>query len=169
MGRPLFDCSWVASSCITSQCSIRIPSLIRRTSAAIQFTGAPKPLNRPCTITRSPSATIVPGSYFNVGGMLLMRLNTLTTRCDMSPVLNVVRGPVAIGRYVVPFVEESVKSLKNECLVLSCLVRLIEFFLARKTIVHQDTRSCDPARTIRRQRSYYVRHVVGTALQGPTF
>jgi len=41
---------------------------------AIQFTGAPKPLNRPCTITRSPSATIVP-SYLNVGGRLWMRLN----------------------------------------------------------------------------------------------
>src|SRR5712691_10512367 len=26
---------------------------------------------------------------------------TLTTRCDMSAVLNVVRGPVALGRYVV--------------------------------------------------------------------
>jgi hypothetical protein len=32
-------------------------------------------LNRPCTITKFPSATIVPGSYFNVGGMFLMRLN----------------------------------------------------------------------------------------------
>jgi len=37
-----------------------------------------------------------------------------TTRCDMSAVLNVVRGPVALGRCVVPFVEESVKSLKND-------------------------------------------------------
>jgi LysR family transcriptional regulator, hca operon transcriptional activator len=43
---------------------------MRTISAAIQFTGAPKPLNRPCTITMSPSATIVPGSYFNVDGML---------------------------------------------------------------------------------------------------
>ncbi len=42
----------------------------------------------------------------------------LTTRCDMSAVLNVVRGPVALGRCVVPFVEESVKGLKNECLIL---------------------------------------------------
>src|SRR3954464_4183407 len=41
---------------------------MRRISAAIQFTGAPKPLNLPCPITKSPSATIVPGSYFNVGG-----------------------------------------------------------------------------------------------------
>src|ERR1700704_379699 len=31
---------------------------------------------------------------------------TLTTRCDMSAVLNVVRGAVALGSYVVPFVEE---------------------------------------------------------------
>ena len=43
---------------------------------------------------------------------------TLTARFDVRTVLNVVRGPVALGRYVVPFVEESVKSLKNECLVL---------------------------------------------------
>jgi hypothetical protein len=26
----------------------------------------------PCTITMSPSATTIPGSYFNVGGMLLI-------------------------------------------------------------------------------------------------
>src|SRR6266851_5428292 len=43
---------------------------------------------------------------------------TLTTRRDMSAMLNVVRRPVAFGRYVVPFVEECVKSLKDECLVL---------------------------------------------------
>jgi hypothetical protein len=36
----------------------------------------------------------------------------------MSAMLNVVRRPIAFGRYVVPFVEESVKSLKDECLVL---------------------------------------------------
>ncbi len=42
---------------------------------AIQFTGRPMPENRPCTITKSFSATIVPGSYLSVGGMLLMRLN----------------------------------------------------------------------------------------------
>ncbi len=35
---------------------------------------------------------------------------TFPTRCDMSAVLNVVRGLVALGRYVVPFVEQSVKS-----------------------------------------------------------
>jgi len=36
----------------------------------------------------------------------------------MRTVLNVVRGPIALGRNVVAFVEESVKSLKDECLVL---------------------------------------------------
>jgi hypothetical protein len=42
---------------------------------AIQFAGRPLPENRPRTITRSFSATIVPGSYFKVGGVFLMRLN----------------------------------------------------------------------------------------------
>src|SRR5713101_6793150 len=74
IGRPLFDCSCVTSSSITSQCSTRRPSLMRTMSAATQFTGWPKPVNRPCTITKSPSATIVPGSYFSVGGILLMSL-----------------------------------------------------------------------------------------------
>src|SRR5712692_3691587 len=76
MGAPLFDCSSVASSWITSQCSTRIPSLIRTMSAEIQFNGSPKPENRPCTITKSPSATIVPASYFRVGGILLIRSNS---------------------------------------------------------------------------------------------
>jgi len=38
IGRPLLDCSRVASSWSTSQCSTKIPSLTRRMSAAIQFT-----------------------------------------------------------------------------------------------------------------------------------
>src|SRR6266571_6687945 len=75
MGRPLFDDARVASSWITSQCSTSIPFSMCRISAAIQFTGRPNPENRPCTITKSPSATIVPGSYFSVGGRLLTRLN----------------------------------------------------------------------------------------------
>jgi hypothetical protein len=43
---------------------------------------------------------------------------TLRTRCDMSTVLNLVRGPIALSRYVVPFVEESIERLYDECLVL---------------------------------------------------
>src|SRR6202521_4862736 len=73
IGRPLFDCSLDASSWITSQCSTRMLSLMRRMSAAIQFTGRPKSEKRPCTITKSPLATIVPGSYLSVVGRLLMR------------------------------------------------------------------------------------------------
>jgi hypothetical protein len=44
-------------------------------SAAIQFTGWPKRENRPCTITKSLSATF-PGSF---GGMLFVRLFDLQT------------------------------------------------------------------------------------------
>src|ERR1700730_3197743 len=59
---------------------------------------------------------------------------TVAARCDMSAVLNVVRRPVALGRYVVPFIEESVKSLKNECLVLFLFTLAHCFFLSRKTV-----------------------------------
>jgi len=76
IARPLFEDSRVASSWITSRCSTRNPSLMRRVSAAIQSTGRPKAENRPCTIIKSPSATIVPGLYFRVEGRLLTRLNS---------------------------------------------------------------------------------------------
>ena len=51
MGRPLTDSALVASSCKTSQCSLRTPSSNRITSAAIQAAGLPIPLKRPCAIT----------------------------------------------------------------------------------------------------------------------
>ena len=43
IGLPLLDCTCVASSWMTSQCSTRIPSCIRRMSAAIQFAYASNP------------------------------------------------------------------------------------------------------------------------------
>src|SRR5260370_30593308 len=43
---------------------------------------------------------------------------TLTARCDMSAVLNVVRGPVALGRCIVTLVEQCVKGLEDERFVL---------------------------------------------------
>src|SRR4029077_3523250 len=73
MGAPLFDCSSVASSSMTSQCSARTPFSMRTISAAIQLTGRPIFENRPCKIAKSPSATMVPRSYLRVGGRLLMR------------------------------------------------------------------------------------------------
>src|SRR5262249_38704004 len=74
MGSPLFDSALVASSWITSQCSRKTSSLMRRMSATTQFLGK-APEYRPWIITNSPSATTVPGSYLRVGGRLLMRLN----------------------------------------------------------------------------------------------
>jgi hypothetical protein len=47
---------------------------MRIISVAIQFTGSPMPENRPWMMTKSPSATITPGSYLRVGGMLLIKL-----------------------------------------------------------------------------------------------
>src|ERR1700691_1343799 len=43
---------------------------------------------------------------------------TLAARRDMSAVLHVIRGPVALSRSVVPSVEQRVKSLENQRLVL---------------------------------------------------
>jgi predicted SnoaL-like aldol condensation-catalyzing enzyme len=51
MGRPLTDSALVASSCKTSQCSLRRPSSNRITSAAIQAAGLPIPVKRPCAMT----------------------------------------------------------------------------------------------------------------------
>jgi hypothetical protein len=74
--------------------------------AAIQFTGWPKPENRPCTVTNSFSATIVPGSDFSVGGMLLMSLKrpsrpgsiwALSFSARVAPFVN---GPVVWARHL---------------------------------------------------------------------
>jgi hypothetical protein len=48
IGRPLFDCSREAS--VLDSKNVRCDPV----------QGGPKPENRPCTITKSPSATIVP-------------------------------------------------------------------------------------------------------------
>src|SRR5260370_37411941 len=76
IGRPLCDPCLLTSSSITSQCSASTPFSMRTISAAIQFAGSPKLENRPCTMTKFSSATIVPCSYLRVGGRLLLRLNT---------------------------------------------------------------------------------------------
>src|SRR5260221_8430096 len=92
---------------------------MRRMSAAIQFTIAPNPEKRPYAITKSPSANGQTSFVTQSVGEGLYQVEwTLTARFDVRTVLNVVRGPVALDRHVVPFIEESVKSLKNECLVL---------------------------------------------------
>src|SRR5258705_271321 len=55
---------------------------------------------------------------------------TLTARCDMSAVLNIVRRPETLSGCIVPFVEESVESLQHEGFVLvGCSLRHLDSFL----------------------------------------
>src|SRR5882672_5568563 len=118
MGRPLFDDSRETSSSMTSQCSASKPPTMRTMSAAIQFFGAPWPEKRPWTITNSPSATMSPGSYFSVGGVLLIRLkNPLTTRLNVSAMLDVVGRPIVLGRNIVALVEQGIERFKDQRLV----------------------------------------------------
>jgi len=52
------------------------PPSIRRMSPTTQLTGNPNPENRPWRITKSPSATTKPGSYFKVGGAAFTSSNS---------------------------------------------------------------------------------------------
>src|ERR1700680_3011655 len=97
---------------MTSQCSARTPSWTRMISTTIQFTGWPIPKNRPWTITKSPSASITPGSYLSGGGMLMLK-GALATRRDVGAMLNVVGGPEPLSRDVVPPVEQGVEGLAD--------------------------------------------------------
>src|ERR1700686_3815185 len=92
IGLPLLDASRVTSSSITSQCSARSPSLMRTMSAAIQFTGWPKPENRPCTITKSPFGHHRPRLILQRWRHALDEFDqALAPRFNVSAVLNVVR------------------------------------------------------------------------------
>src|SRR5258705_3134617 len=53
---------------------------MRKMPAAIQFTGAPNPETRPCTITKLPSATIVQA----LGGQLKPGLRTTPIRIQVG-------------------------------------------------------------------------------------
>src|SRR5206468_2070672 len=59
---------------------------------------------------------------------------TLTTRRNVSAVLNVVGRPVALGRYVVTLIEQRVKSFKHERFVFrfNGLIHLILRFMVRE-------------------------------------
>src|ERR1700732_2946200 len=56
------------------------------------------------------------------------------TRFDMSAVLNVVGRPIALGRRIVPLVEQCVEGLKDKLFVLF-LNRLIHFYPPSPTSV----------------------------------
>src|ERR1700694_4962022 len=81
---------------------------MRTISAAIQFTGAPKPLNRPGTITLSPSAAKALDEIEQ----------TVAARCDMIAVLDVVRRPESFRGRIIALVKECVERFQDEGLVL---------------------------------------------------
>src|SRR5437660_499967 len=91
---------------------------------------------RPCTITKSFSATIVPGSYFSVGGMLLMTLKRPSRPGSIVGAVDVVRRPVALGCCIVPLVEKCVEGLKDKLRVL-LFSRLIHFYPPSRTGVRR--------------------------------
>src|SRR5208283_4538640 len=103
---------------MTSQCSTSTPSLMRRMSAAIQFTGAPKPENRPWIITRSPSATIHSRLILQRRGDALYQIEqAFASGRDVSAVLDVVGRPEALSCYVVTLIEQCVECLEDKRLV----------------------------------------------------
>jgi len=89
-------------------------------SAAIQLFGRPCPEKRPWTITKSTSATITPGSYFQRCRDALDQIEeTIAAGLDMSAVLNVVGRPVALSRRIVSLVEEGIEGLEDKYLLLA--------------------------------------------------
>src|SRR5207249_10192521 len=86
-------------------------------------------------MTRSPSATITPGSYFSTSGMLLMRLKRPSRPGAMCALLpNVCGRPVALSRNVVSLVEQGIEGFKYECLI-PLLFRLTHRFDPPSTVV----------------------------------
>src|ERR1700732_629696 len=95
------------------------PSWRRTISAAIQFTGAPRPEKRPWTITKSPPASMIPGSYFQRGRNALNEIEqALSARLNVSAVLSVVRRPITFGRHIVTLIEQRVERFRDKLLVV---------------------------------------------------
>src|ERR1700732_3794756 len=91
---------------------------MRTMSAAIQFLGSPVPEKRPWTITKSPSATINPGSYFQRRPDALDQIEEArATRLDVRAMLDVLGRPIAFGRHVITLVEQGIERLEDERLV----------------------------------------------------
>src|SRR5258706_8339447 len=119
MGKPLFDCSCVTSSSITSQWSMSIPSCSRTISPAIQFTGAPKPEKR-----AMDNHEISPGEdglwlILQRGRKALDEIEqTLSGRLNMSAVLNVVRRPITFSRHIITSIEQRVERFQYKLFVV---------------------------------------------------
>src|SRR5260370_22637740 len=92
---------------------------MRTISAAIQFTAAPNPLNRPCTITSSLSHDRSWLILHSVGRKALDQIEqALTTGSNVRAVLDVVRRPKLLCGSIIVLVKECVERFQNEGLVL---------------------------------------------------
>lgn len=95
---------------------------IRRMSAAIQLTGWPKPEDRPCAMTKSPSAAMTPGLILESRWETFDQVEQpFAARCDVSAVLNVAGRPVSLGLGVIPPVEQGIERLENQGFVFRFL------------------------------------------------
>jgi hypothetical protein len=92
---------------------------MRIMSAAIQFTGRPMPENRPWMMTKSPSATITPGSYLRVGGDAFDQVEeTVAARLNVCTVLNVVGRPEALRCCIISLIKQGLEGLQHNRLIV---------------------------------------------------
>ena len=88
-------------------------------SAAIQFTGCPKPENSPVDDDEVSLSHDGSGSVLQGWRDALDEIEkTVAAGCDMSAVLDVMRGPILLGGGVVAFVEQRVESFEYKRFIL---------------------------------------------------
>src|SRR5260370_17861957 len=88
--------------------------------AEMKLKGRPKFENRRWTMTKSPSGTIVPGSYLRVGGRLLMRSNRPHDREQCACCV----GSSELGSPVVTLVEQRIERFHDQRFIFrfNCLI-----------------------------------------------
>ncbi len=97
---------------LISQCSSRTSSFMRIMSVAI--IASPMSENRPWMMTKSPSATIIPGSYLN------QVEETVTARLNVCTVLNVVGRPEALSCRIISLIEQGLEGFQHNRLIALC-------------------------------------------------
>jgi len=90
IGRPLRDCSRVASSRMTSLCSASTPILHAHDAATTHAAGRAIPLNRPSRMPKAPAAAATWFSYRSVAGKPLTVKQPGAAGRNMCAVLDVV-------------------------------------------------------------------------------
>src|SRR5579863_4791463 len=102
---------------MTSQCSTKMPFSTRSMSAAIQFTGRPMPLKRPCTNTVLVGND-QPGFVLQGGRNALYKVEqSFSPRLDVCAVLDVLRRPERFSRRIVALIEQRLKRLEYKIFV----------------------------------------------------